>query len=252
MARYVVFALLMTFGLDALASGLEMSSSRIVIKSSDRERSLQLKNSYDYPLVIQSWVDEGHISGSPELAVNSPMIVLPAMFRLNAGELKTLRLVSTGMSLAKDREEVRWLNIYALAPKEQGTDADTNHNKLNVTVRLQMKAFFRPATLTEQPSERTTHLSFYDCIDSKKQHSMVMRNDSPYFISFSHFQFESEIKGVNPKDRAIEMLPPYESRTIALSSDEAAQYSKIRYRWLNDDGSGLIEVKDILHQCPKH
>ncbi|WP_016678677.1 fimbria/pilus periplasmic chaperone, partial [Yersinia pestis] len=53
-----LFLLLFTISYDALA-GLIAGSTRIIYQPELRERTLMLANTNDYPVVVQTWIDNG-------------------------------------------------------------------------------------------------------------------------------------------------------------------------------------------------
>ncbi len=69
-------------------AGMTIESSRVVFSASDRERSLLLANNNSYPVIVQTWVDNGDLKNTPETVDNVPVIPLPAVFRLEPQEKK--------------------------------------------------------------------------------------------------------------------------------------------------------------------
>jgi P pilus assembly chaperone PapD len=66
-------------------------------------------------VVVEAWVDDGELDSAPEKST-APVIPLPPIFRLNAGDQLSLRLLHTGAPLARDRESLFWLNLYEIRP----------------------------------------------------------------------------------------------------------------------------------------
>lgn len=93
-------------------AGVIVESSRVVFSAADRERSLLLSNGNAYPVVVQTWIDNGAPEGTPETAGEVPVLPLPGLFRLEPGEKKNLRLLATQIKQPQDRESLYWLNIY--------------------------------------------------------------------------------------------------------------------------------------------
>ncbi len=76
-----VLLLLTVLFVQSVEAGIMPASSRIIYRDGDREKTLMLVNTNDYPVLVQSWVDNGE--GSPESA-SPPFVVLPPVFRLAA------------------------------------------------------------------------------------------------------------------------------------------------------------------------
>ncbi|MFZ1872026.1 MAG: molecular chaperone, partial [Chania sp.] len=126
-------------------AGVIIESSRVVFSAADRERSLLLSNGNPYPVIVQTWIDNGAPEGTPETAGDVPVLPLPGIFRLEPGERKNLRLLATQIQQPQDRESLYWLNVYEIPP----TDANLppGVSAVKVAVRLQLKMFYRPKNL---------------------------------------------------------------------------------------------------------
>ncbi len=61
-----VLLLLTVLFVQSVEAGIMPASSRIIYRDGDREKTLMLDNTNDYPVLVQSWVDNGE--GSPEAA----------------------------------------------------------------------------------------------------------------------------------------------------------------------------------------
>lgn len=61
-----VLLLLTILFVQSVEAGIMPASSRIIYRDGDREKTLMLVNTNDYPVLVQSWVDNGE--GSPEAA----------------------------------------------------------------------------------------------------------------------------------------------------------------------------------------
>lgn len=61
-----VLLLLTVLFVQSVEAGIMLASSRIIYRDGDREKTLMLVNTNDYPVLVQSWVDNGE--GSPEAA----------------------------------------------------------------------------------------------------------------------------------------------------------------------------------------
>ncbi|SQA83732.1 putative chaperone protein EcpD [Citrobacter freundii] len=64
---------MLAFGVQA---AVNISTTRVIFNHGETQRSVMLVNDGNYPVVIQSWVDDGTPEKGPSQA-SSPFIVLP-------------------------------------------------------------------------------------------------------------------------------------------------------------------------------
>ncbi len=103
----VIFVLLLTSNSFA---GVMPSQSRIVYNAEDNSQSLMLANTNSYPVIVQTWIDNGE--GSPDTR-NIPFVSIPPIFRLERGDVKGIRVIyNKTSSLPEDKESLFWLYIY--------------------------------------------------------------------------------------------------------------------------------------------
>ncbi|NBF06708.1 fimbria/pilus periplasmic chaperone, partial [Pseudomonas sp. Fl5BN2] len=97
-------------------AGVTAEKTRVVFAANTTETSLQVMNQNPYPVVVQTWVDDGEPGSTPD-TTQAPILPLPAIFRMEPGEQRNLRLIYTGEALPKDRESLFWLNLYEIPPR---------------------------------------------------------------------------------------------------------------------------------------
>ncbi len=103
----VISALLMAT--TAAQAGVIIGGTRVIYPGDKKEASVPVTNNDDINYLIQSWVD----TDAPG-AAKAPFMVTPPLFRINAHQDNTLRVVRTGGDLPKDRESLYWLNIKSI------------------------------------------------------------------------------------------------------------------------------------------
>lgn len=146
-SRLLLISVAMLITLPAQA-GIMASSTRVIYEEGQNERSLMLANINSYPVVVQTWVNEGEDQQTPENST-SPLITLPSVFRMQAGAVQGLRIVYNGDALPLDRESVFWLNLYEIAPKS--ADKKAAQTSVALAMNTQMKIFYRPKTCLPLP-----------------------------------------------------------------------------------------------------
>ncbi|MBY0446168.1 MAG: molecular chaperone [Burkholderiales bacterium] len=219
-------------------AGVLLESSRVVFASQNREQSLLLLNENSYPVLIQAWIDNGAPEGTPSTA-ESPIMPLPGLFRLEAGERKNLRLLNTGLPQAQDKESLYWLNIYEIPPVDANLPQDAT--SLTVAIRLQLKMFFRPK-LDVSIEALSNSLKF--SLDPK-QKTLKVENPMPYFATLSCVRL---MRGEQGQDLHAGMLAPFSSLLIKLDEpfwDAGRSDLSVEYAIIDDDGNERVESQRL-------
>lgn len=230
---YVVAFLLFSFYQYA---AITIKGSRIILKHSEKEAILPIKNSGTYPVIIQSWVDDGYPESTPEKAAHSPVISVPVIFRLNEGELKYIRLLNKLTPYDTDHESLYWLNLYEITPKPKNKKFD--ENAVSVVVRLQIKLFYRPDRFNMTISEISDKLKF---VQNKRSKVLTICNPTPFYVTFSMLRVKKtsyELPGM--------MMKPFSSQDIKLMQNWVGR--KIEYQLIGDSGEYNGYEKVIVHE----
>lgn len=190
---------------SAVSAGVIAENTRIIYNLDRKEQSFQFFNINDYPVLVQLWVDDGRVDGSPDKAIESPVIPLPAIFKLKSGDAKNIRFVKVDDNLANDRETLYWLNVYEVPPLPDTVDKSKDNAVLILTTRTQMKLFLRPGKLFSQASTMATNISF-----KWDNESLALINDSPFFVTITSLML------VNSEDKLEYngMLAPFSQTAV--------------------------------------
>lgn len=192
MMRLILISLL-TLCSFAASAGIIASSTRVVFREGQTQQSLMVVNTNPWPIVVQTWVDEGDVTVLPG-RVKTPFVAVPALFRLQPRAMQGLRLIYNRASLPADRESVFWLNLYEIPPTQAEQPAQAQ--SVVLTMNTQMKVFWRPASLTA-PETAAEKLRFYRDGDA-----IVCENPTPYYVSFAALSVTT-----HDTRRAVEQLP---------------------------------------------
>ena len=99
--------LIAAMGLSLLIGDVQASvviaGTRVIFPGQDREVTLKISNNGGAPALVQAWLDNGNQDSSPD-TIDVPFTISPAMFRLDPSKGQALRIISTGASLAQDKE----------------------------------------------------------------------------------------------------------------------------------------------------
>lgn len=222
---------------DTLAyAGIIPEKKRIIFKGDEQQQVLLIANTNDYPILMQTWIDNGNTQNVPSATV-SPFIITPPMSSLVAGEIKGLRIIyNKQKTLPNDKESAFWINLYEVPPTSK-------ENKLvdNVTVAMntQIKLFYRPIPLANKPEEKTlvTQLSCYG-----KAHNLEItvscKNPTPYYISLSNIELNLNNHTYHNETQLDMMVPPFSDNSyrINVDSTNVPRQVNVEYSFVDDKG----------------
>lgn len=219
---FISVCCLLTITYQAQA-GIVIGSTRVIYDGSKKEASLSVTNpEKDRPYLIQSWIDNLDASNTTKI----PFIVTPPLFRLDAEQENTLRIVRAGGNLPQDRESVFWLSVKSIPATHK-----TDENQLQITVQSRIKLFYRPTgLLRNQAANAYKSLQF-----KRKGNQLEVVNPTPYYVSFYELNVgKSEIKEAD-------MIAPKSSRSWPLPSGASGQIS-----WQAITDYGGISAKETV------
>lgn len=233
MMKSALICLLGMFSAAPLYAGIMPAATRMVYTEGQREKTLMLANTNAYPVIIQSWIDDG--AGHPDFE-QAPFVILPAVFRLEPGERQGLRIIYNQDPLPTDRESVFWINLYEIPPLEGKKSQDA---RLTLAMNTQLKLFWRPKALATSLEESIAKLNFR-LRQENGGWGIECDNPSPLNVSFTSITLLNggQEKGVKAQ---MDMMTKAYSRRIypleAFANPPTGQ--KIRFRYLNDDGASV-------------
>ena len=219
-------------GLTLLAAaevhaGVTAERTRVIFDEGKREASLALVNQNSYPVIVQTWIDDGDLDAAPQTA-QAPIMPLPPVFRLNPGQMRSLRLLYTGDALPKDRESLYWLNLYEIPPQSDEPLGE-GQTRLTVTLRTQMKVIYRPRVLAKDAEEAPRRLLF-----RRVGNALQVENPTAYFITLAGA--EVRLGNAGPPLPG-ELLPPFSQRMLTPTQALPASGGEVRYLWIDDGGN---------------
>lgn len=230
MMRIGLLLVIICTALSAQA-GVMSASTRVIYDAAQREKSLMLNNTNTYPVIVQSWVDDG--SGDPVNA-KAPFIVLPAVFRLLPGKTQAIRIIYNQEPLAEDRESMFWLNLYEIPPL---TGREGNDPRITLAMNTQIKLFFRPKNLKMSSSDAIDKL-YFSLVSSAGKFYIECQNPGPFHISFTSLILSNDKnkKTINNTDYLI--LKPFETLRLPVDINASdARSGRIVFRYIDDIGA---------------
>lgn len=234
-AGCLTFLLMMALAPLRVDAGLIASGTRVIYTEGTRETSLMLANTNSWPVIVQSWVDDG--GGNPDYT-GAPFIVLPGVFRLAPEGIQGLRIVYNQTPLPQDRESVFWLNLYEIPPVS-GEVPD--ESRLLLAMNMQLKIFYRPKGLASSPESATQQLKFR-FVQQDGLGYVECTNPTPWHISFTDMIVRSGKTEHHIEPEMNMMTVPFSQRRYALPGiAHVAKGSQIQISYVDDRGAILTE-----------
>ncbi|HCI6753664.1 TPA: molecular chaperone [Klebsiella quasipneumoniae subsp. quasipneumoniae] len=166
------FLMIFLFVLKSYA-GVMPSQSRIIFEESDKNVSLMLVNTNDYPVIVQTWIDKGE--GSPDSST-IPFVSIPPVFRLEPKGVNGVRIMRNEIAMPMDQESIFWFNIFEIPPEKKG---GTPENSVLVTMNTQIKLFYRPKSINISSQDAIRKLT----CQKKDETTIACKNNSPIHLS---------------------------------------------------------------------
>lgn len=211
--------------------GIMPSQSRIIYHEEDKEQSLMLANTNEYPVIVQTWIDRGE--GNPE-TVNIPFISIPPVFRMEPSDIKGVRIIYNKDKLPDNKESLFWFNIYEIPPEKKEFNPE---NSVLITMNTQIKLFFRPETINTIPEE------VVEKITCKKINNTNIECYNPSLIHLSVINLkimtdDNKIKEVSGNDL---ILPPLSNKKLTIDAMHGS-IKKMIVMYVNDNGEILEQT----------
>ncbi|MGK0599120.1 fimbrial biogenesis chaperone [Yokenella regensburgei] len=202
-------------------AAVNLNTTRVVFNAGATQRSVTLSNDGDYPVVVQSWVDDGNPENTPSQA-RAPFVVLPPVMKLMPGQQREIRVMTTGQGLPQDRESLYWLNVYQIPALPVSATAG---EKVRLVLRNQLKVLWRPKAvgrLTEKSINQLTFIRKYGVIYAK--------NDSMWNITLAEASCGAFSSGGM-------VVPPWAERPLSALVTAVSGCNTINFTVINDDGN---------------
>ncbi len=151
-------------------------------------------------------------------------IITPPLFRLDAGQKNSIRVIRSGAPLPADRESMYWLNIKGIP----SIDDNASANRVEISINTQIKLIYRPPALTKStPDSQSQQLKWQTAGDV-----ITVNNPTPYYMNFASVTLNShEVKSAT-------FVPPKSSASFKLGST-AAPHGTVTWRLISDYGMSL-------------
>ncbi len=226
-----LFILLFALCVWPTMAGVMPASTRVIYPQGAREKTLMLVNTNAYPVIVQTWVDNGE--GSPDTS-KVPFVILPPVFRMAPGGVQGLRIIYNHDPLPEDRESAFWLNLYEVPPGSASQDKSF----LKLAMNTQLKIFYRPQTLILTPEEAIGKLTFR--LDAEGEKSWLeFNNPTPLGISFTTIRAAGRSGQTRARQQDDMMIKPFSQRRYLLERNIGNAVLSVEANWVNDNGEIL-------------
>lgn len=214
-------------------AAVNIERTRVVINSEQKQNSFRLVNEGEDEVVVQLWTDYGDVTASPSL-VKTPVFLQPPIFRLQPGEIRSVRAIVDRSQLAKNHnEQLYWINIYQV-PQSLFNDNDSSQDRLQLPLRLRVKLLVRPDGVEKLEKASAEKLLFAvspsanaDLSNKKTQYDLLISNPTQWHITFSYLALDGK-----------EVIAPFiaPGEQIAVPG-VPLDVSKVSYAVINDNGN---------------
>lgn len=227
MKVFCAFSVSMLFSHFSYAS-IVIDGTRVIYQGSKSEVTVNLTNKNKKPVLIQSWIDTGNESLSPE-RISVPFVLSPPINRVDPGNGQTIRISYTGVpALPTNRESVVWLNVLEIPAKDKITDS--TQQQLNIAFRTRIKLFYRPEGLQGNSDQAPEALHWHFNGDS-----VSVQNPSSYVVTI--FTVDYKDKGISSSVKG-DMLLPGGTKNFRLKN--TGSMSSLSFSAINDYGVPVI------------
>jgi len=222
-------ALLLATAMPTTFASIQISATRVIYHAVEKDVSVQIINPGKYPVLLQSWTDDGHSEIHPE-TMHTPFILTPPLTRVDADAGQTLRLSYSGVSIPSDRESVYWLNVLEIPPV-----GEKNNNYIQVAFRSRIKLFYRPIDLDDKGALAAISQLHWHGLGNK----ISLTNSTPYYVSAVAVTLS---RGGNKISVPANMLAPNSSSVVALPAGMTADsVDSITVDAINDYGASVTK-----------
>lgn len=236
--KHVLLALCAGFLFSSLyAPGAQatvvIGGTRVVFPAQRAEVTVRLSNAGNTPALVEAWIDNGDPQSTPD-NVETPFLITPPLFRIEANKDQSLRILATSPQLPADRESLFWLNVLEVPPKPTGSEV-AGKNMLQFAVRSRLKLFYRPVKLAGDALKAAEQLTWKAGLDGQNV-VLDTHNNSPYYITVSTLSLQI---GDKQYTAASGMVAPFGDLRLAVTglANAPASGTSLVYTTINDYGA---------------
>ena len=206
---------------SAAQAAISMDRTRVVFDGGQKSISLNISNNNkQLPYLAQAWIEneEGK-------KIQSPLIVLPPVQRLEPGKSSQVKIESLPAiaNLPQDRESLFYFNMREIPPKSD------KPNTLQIALQTRVKLFYRPKAIQAEKNGTP----WQQKITLEKQgEQVIVKNPTPYYITIINAVGNS--KPVNGQEFTPVMVAPFGQDKLGVTASQLGNNPQVMY--INDFG----------------
>jgi len=164
-------------------AAISLDRTRAIYSGDDKSISLNIVNTNNtYPFLAQAWIENDQ-----NQKVNSPLMVLPPLQRLEPGAKGIVRVTKMAgvEKLPQDRETVFYFNLREIPPKSEKS------NVMQLALQTQIKLFYRPASIKPKDGDVWQEKLVF----TKQGNDLKVENPTPFYVTLTGLTERSQKKG---------------------------------------------------------
>lgn len=224
--KHNVLPLIALFGVcmaQTSLAAISLDRTRVIFSGGEKSVSISISNQNEQlPYLAQAWIENEQAE-----KINSPLVVLPPIQRLEAGgvsQLKIQGLPELGQ-LPQDRESLFYFNLREIPPRSDKA------NSLQIALQTRVKLFYRPAAITARVSVNEAPWQEKLTLTREADRYLV-NNPTPYYITV--IDATRDLKAASATDFKPLMIAPKAQLDLGLSSKMLGDKPVLTY--VNDYG----------------
>lgn len=200
-----IISLALLAAIPAAHAAISLDRTRAIYVGDAKSISLNIVNeNKELPFLAQSWLEN-----EQHQKITSPLVVLPPLQRVEAGERSVVRITKTPEAdrLPQDRESVFYFNLREIPPKSSKT------NVMQLALQTQIKLFYRPKAIVAPKGDVWQEKLVF----RKSAGGFTIENPTPFYITLTGITRQPQKQGGGAiSDFNPVMLKPKSSENVKL------------------------------------
>lgn len=231
--RKLIFICLLFF-INSAFSSVVMTGTRVVFPSDVSEKVIQFTNPDAQPYLVEVKL----VTGTEENAPAAPFVSVPPVFRVEAHEGQSVRIVPTKdvSTLPQNKESLFYLSFTQI-PALKASNAEKN--QLIIAFANRVKFFYRPDSLKGLQSDAVKSLKF-----TLNGTRLKVENPTGFYISINEASFSHNGKKIILATN--DMLSPFSTSEWNVAGKLASlQGVKLSINQVNDYGAYVTDERQL-------
>jgi len=204
-------------------AAIALDRTRVIFDGSSKSMSLNISNkNKELPYLAQGWIEDANGN-----KIESPLMVLPPLQRLEPGTKSQVKIQATpGVNLlSQDKETLYYFNLREIPPRS------TKPNTLQIALQTRIKMFYRPKSL-DKTAIQLSELWKEKITLTREGDKYRLNNPTPYY--FTAVNITASVNGKELPDFKPVMLAPNSNALLSSNAAEIGSNPVVTY--INDYG----------------